>query len=158
MATHSSIHAWRITWTKKPGGLQSMRSHRVGHNWSDLACMHKRRCVRMSIALFSYIELMWIWVFIPIDEQGLLLSFFSHGTWKIGDLSSSVHRGHHWQLTVQPTWGKLGSSLLPCLVWSPESLPRPGTLVPRVQHSQEPLAVIFFLDLAFFLGLHQRVG
>ena len=32
MATHSSIHAWRLTWTKKPGGLQSMESHRVIHD------------------------------------------------------------------------------------------------------------------------------
>ena len=32
MATHSSILAWRIPWTEKPGGLQSMGSHRVGHD------------------------------------------------------------------------------------------------------------------------------
>ena len=32
MATHSSILAWRIPWTEEPGGLQSMRLHRVGHN------------------------------------------------------------------------------------------------------------------------------
>ena len=32
MATHSSIHAWRIPWTEEPGGLQSMGSQRVGHN------------------------------------------------------------------------------------------------------------------------------
>ena len=32
MATHSSILAWRIPWTKDPGGLQSMGSHRVGHD------------------------------------------------------------------------------------------------------------------------------
>ena len=29
MATHSSIHAWKIPWTKEPGGLQSMGSQRV---------------------------------------------------------------------------------------------------------------------------------
>ena len=40
MATHSSILAWRIPWTKEPGGLQSIRLHRVGHNWSDLAHIH----------------------------------------------------------------------------------------------------------------------
>ena len=39
MATHSSILAWRIPWTEEPGGLLSMGSHRVGHNWRDLACM-----------------------------------------------------------------------------------------------------------------------
>ena len=32
MATHSSIPAWRIPWTEKPGGLQSMGSQRVGHD------------------------------------------------------------------------------------------------------------------------------
>ena len=32
MATHSSVLAWRILWTEKPGGLQSMGSHRVGHD------------------------------------------------------------------------------------------------------------------------------
>ena len=33
MATHSSILAWRIPWTEEPGGLQSMGSQRVGHDW-----------------------------------------------------------------------------------------------------------------------------
>ena len=34
MAIHSSILAWRIPWTEEPGGLQSMRTQRVGHNWA----------------------------------------------------------------------------------------------------------------------------
>ena len=37
MATHSSVLAWRIPGTAGPGGLPSMGSHRVGHDWSDLA-------------------------------------------------------------------------------------------------------------------------
>ena len=37
MATHSSVLAWRIPGTGQPGGLPSMGSHRVGHDWSDLA-------------------------------------------------------------------------------------------------------------------------
>ena len=37
MATHSSVLAWRIPGTGEPGGLLSMGSHRVGHDWSDLA-------------------------------------------------------------------------------------------------------------------------
>ena len=32
METYSSILAWKIPWTEKPGGLQSMGSQRVGHN------------------------------------------------------------------------------------------------------------------------------
>ena len=37
MATHSSVLVWRIPGTGEPGGLPSMGSHRVGHDWSDLA-------------------------------------------------------------------------------------------------------------------------
>ena len=37
MATHSSVLAWRIPGTGEPGGLPSIGSHRVGHDWSDLA-------------------------------------------------------------------------------------------------------------------------
>ena len=37
MATHSSVLAWRIPGTAGPGGLPSMGSHRVRHDWSDLA-------------------------------------------------------------------------------------------------------------------------
>ena len=37
MATHSSVLAWRILGTGEPGGLPSMGSHRVGHDWSGLA-------------------------------------------------------------------------------------------------------------------------
>ena len=40
MAPHSSILAWRIPWTEEPGGLQSIGSHRVRHDGSDLACKH----------------------------------------------------------------------------------------------------------------------
>ena len=47
MTTHSSILAWRISWTEEPGGLQSIGSLRVGHNWSDLARTYSwRSCQR----------------------------------------------------------------------------------------------------------------
>ena len=39
MATHSSVLAWRIPGMGEPGGLPSMGSHRVGHDWSDLAAV-----------------------------------------------------------------------------------------------------------------------
>ena len=41
MATYSSILAWRIPWIEEPGRLQSMRSQRVGHDWSDSVCMYE---------------------------------------------------------------------------------------------------------------------
>ena len=36
MASHSSILAWRSPWTEEPGGLQSMGSQRVRHNWATI--------------------------------------------------------------------------------------------------------------------------
>ena len=39
MATHSSVLAWRISGTGEPGGLLSVGSHRVGHDWSNLAAV-----------------------------------------------------------------------------------------------------------------------
>ena len=41
LATHSSALAWRIPGMGEPGGLPSMGSHRVRHDWSDLAAEHK---------------------------------------------------------------------------------------------------------------------
>ena len=49
MATHSSVLAWRIPGMGEPGGLPSMGSHRVRHNWSDLAA---------AADLFSHV---WMW-------------------------------------------------------------------------------------------------
>ena len=37
MATHSSVLAWRIPGAAEPGGLPSLGSHRVGHDWSNSA-------------------------------------------------------------------------------------------------------------------------
>ena len=51
MATHSRVLAWRIPGTGEPGGLPSMGSHRVGHDWSDLAAAAAACCVcRISTA------------------------------------------------------------------------------------------------------------
>ena len=46
MATHSSVLAWRIPGTGEPGGLPSTGSHRVGHDWSDLAAAATIQWVR----------------------------------------------------------------------------------------------------------------
>ena len=34
MTSHSSILAWEIPWTEEPGGLQTMGSQRIGHDWA----------------------------------------------------------------------------------------------------------------------------
>ena len=45
MATHSSVLAWRFPGTEEPGGLPSMGSHRVGHDWHDLAAAALLFCI-----------------------------------------------------------------------------------------------------------------
>ena len=42
-ATHSSILAWRIPWTEKPSGLQSMGLQRAGHDWATFTFMQEHR-------------------------------------------------------------------------------------------------------------------
>ena len=60
MATHSSILAWRIQGMGEPGGLQSMGSHRVRHDWSDLAAAAQQ----LNEALeFSFPILIRLWLF-----------------------------------------------------------------------------------------------
>ena len=70
MATHSSVLAWRIPGTGEPGGLPSMGSHRVRHDWSDLAAAtaafpklrqankiiksNKNKTMRMIILVFFF--------------------------------------------------------------------------------------------------------
>ena len=53
MATHSSVLAWRIPGTGEPGGLPSMGSHRVRHDWSDLAAA--------AAAAAGWTEMLWMW-------------------------------------------------------------------------------------------------
>ena len=43
MATHFSVLAWRISGMGEPGGLPSIGSHRVRHDWSDLAAADHRK-------------------------------------------------------------------------------------------------------------------
>ena len=53
MATHSSVLAWRIPGTGKPGGLPSMGSQRVGYDWHDLAAAAHVCVLRISWDPFS---------------------------------------------------------------------------------------------------------
>ena len=62
MAPHSSTLAWKILWTEDPGGLQSMGSLRVGHDWAT------------SLSLFTFLHWRRKWqptpVFLPGESQG----------------------------------------------------------------------------------------
>ena len=62
MAPHSSTLAWKIPWMEEPGGLQSMGSLRVGHDWVT------------SLSLFTFMHWRRKWhptpVFLPRESQG----------------------------------------------------------------------------------------
>ena len=58
MATHSSTLAWKIPWTEKPGGLQSMGLIRVRHDWET------------SLSLFTFMHWRRKWQPIPVFLPG----------------------------------------------------------------------------------------
>ena len=62
MAPHSSTFAWKIPWMEEPGGLQSMGSRRVGHDWAT------------SLSIFTFMHWRRQWqptpVFLPGQSQG----------------------------------------------------------------------------------------
>ena len=62
MAPHSSTLAWKIPWMEEPGGLQSMGSLRVGHNWAT----------SLSLSTFMHWRRKWqpTPVFFPGESQG----------------------------------------------------------------------------------------
>ena len=53
MATHSSVLAWRIPGTGEPGGLQSMGSHRVRNDWSDLAAAAAAHASKLMLKILQ---------------------------------------------------------------------------------------------------------
>jgi len=70
MATHSSILAWRIPGTGEPVGLPSMGSHRVGHDWSDVAAATALQTLLLTMmatpfllrGLLTVVNVMVIWI------------------------------------------------------------------------------------------------
>ena len=80
MAPHSSTLAWKIPWTEEPGGLQSMGSLRVGHDWVT------------SLSLFTFMHWRRKWQPTPV-----LLPGESRGWGSSGMPSMGSHRvGHDW--------------------------------------------------------------
>ena len=64
MATHSSVLAWRTPGTAEPGGLPSMGSHRVEHDWSDLAAVAEYSSgYRVVKTKFHWTRPLWSLVF-----------------------------------------------------------------------------------------------
>ena len=93
--------AWRIPWTEEPGGLLSVGSHRVGHDWSDLAYMH---ALEKEMAVLSSIL---AWRIPGTEEPGVLPSMGLH---RVGhdwsDLAAAATEDvrKHDNHNPQPSW------------------------------------------------------
>ena len=72
MATHSSVLAWRIPGMVEPGGLQSMRSHRVGHDWSNLAAVAAAAAAAERVGISSLSSLIAWLKMQPYQEPSLM--------------------------------------------------------------------------------------
>ena len=80
MATHSSVLAWRPPGTGEPGGLPSMGSHRVGHDWSDLAAAAATKIhaitwlIPVDVDLNNLAEVMFV-RFVTLFSQNIFCIF-----------------------------------------------------------------------------------
>ena len=81
MTIHSSILAWRIPWTEDPGGLQSTGLQKIGHDWSDLACMNTHMYI-LAIVDSSVMNIgvhvsFWIMVFSRYTLRNMIAGSYS---------------------------------------------------------------------------------
>ena len=121
MSTHSSILAWRIPWTEEPGGLQSMGSQRVRHNWLTLSLFTVNYIKVFCTATIHSSTLAWK---IPrTEEPGRLQTM---GSWRVGHdwaTSLSLFPFLHWRRKWQPTpvflpgESQERGSLVGCRLW-----------------------------------------
>ena len=82
MATHTTILAWSIPWTEQPGGLQSIESHRVGHDWSHLACTQTTGHLTSVSINVTQIHLASVVVYLSIKSHSKTINSTSHETEK----------------------------------------------------------------------------
>ena len=93
MATHSSIQPEESQWTEEPGGLQSIRPQRAGHDGSDLARVHVYFEPSYLFVLPS-VCLPWIWLFLLMILLIWVEIFNSHRWWQL------------WSCSVCGLWGQ----------------------------------------------------
>ena len=90
MATHSSVIAWRIPGMGQPGGLPSMGSHRVGHDWGDLAAAAAGKCY---ITFLRY-KISWL---LPCQLKFMTSSYCCYkNTWGFQWTPIFISIKNHW--------------------------------------------------------------
>ena len=120
LATHSSVLAWRIPGTGEPGGLPSMGSQRVRHDWSDLAAA--AAVVKTEKAMAPHSNTL-AWKIPGTEEPGKLQSMGSQRVRHDWVTSLSLFTFMHWRRKWQPTpvflpgESKGQRSLVGCHLW-----------------------------------------
>ena len=99
MATHSSVVAWRIPGMEEPGGRPSVGSHRVGHNWRDLAAAANSLWEKAMAPHSSTLAWKMPWA----EGPGRLQSMGSRRVEHDWATSLSLFTFMHWRRKWQPT-------------------------------------------------------
>ena len=84
MATHSSVLAWRIPGMEEPGGLPSMGSQRVRHDWSDLVAAASEKAMATHSSTLAW-KIPWM------EETGRLQSMGSLSWTRLSDFTFTLH-------------------------------------------------------------------
>ena len=109
MATHSSVLAWRIPGTGEPGGLLSMGSHRVRHDWSDTAA-----AAAAAAAVSSELQKGWS---VPKFSLLMFLKLFLFADWNYERKSTDFICQTETQVCqYSKIWRKSFKSMV-CYIW-----------------------------------------
>ena len=137
METQSSSLAWRIPGTGEPGGLPSMGSHRVGHDWSDLAAAATAAAVIMKPPILpkALVEVIWGAGLPPSISTLLCLGGVRKGLMESWEMKTNAQTKASTQMFIGAA--AAAKSLQSCLTLcdpiddSPPGSPVPGILQAR---------------------------
>jgi len=93
MATHSSILAWRIPCTEEPGGLQSMGSQRVGHDWATSLHFTSLHAYRIIYRCWTWWIFINYWHRLTSFKETFFLIYFGKiiiNNWVVGKSFAEV--------------------------------------------------------------------
>ena len=130
MATHSTICAWRIPGTEKPGGLHYIGSKRIGYDWSKLAYMYLFKTVFSPQMKKNSDTRKWVSNFRSVQFSRSVVSDFlqPHESQHTRHLCPSPTPGVHSDSRPSSQWchPAISSSVLP-FSFCPQSLPASGS-------------------------------
>ena len=138
--THSSILAWRISWTEEPGELQSMGSQRLGHNWASNT--HVQNCI-CNILYSVYLVVEWqarwyahllekwrayifpciqYYHFSDLEALLSLVSKWLRLHWSDSFFSLRIQNGNHPRMLIALNFKRKKPCQAPCwwLFWGPD--------------------------------------